>query len=358
MFQQFTMMTSRANAVRWTVAAVSVVALLSACNKKEEAKKAEPTKVEAAKKGAEAGKPTVAGQASGAAAGDCETYTTKLCDLAGKESATCNQVKAVLKILPPAACKAGMGDLEFSKTALSKVGKPCDDLIAKLCGDLGKETQTCKMVQSKTKQFGAERCTNMMANYPKVLAELKRMEEANKPLSADKFATITVDNGAGDFGKKDAKVTIVEFSDFQCPFCTRAANATTEIKKKYGDKVRIIFRQFPLSFHKQAHLAAQASLAAKEQGKFWEMHDKMFANQRALQRADLEKYAKELKLDMGKFKAALDSGKYKAQVDADMKLGGTVAVQGTPTMFLNGKRVANASDANAIGQMIEAELKK
>ena len=348
--------TQRRSAATGTIAALAVVCLLSACNKKEEAKKAEPAKVEAAKPG---DKPTVAGQATAAAAGgDCDSYGKSLCEIAGAESATCGSIKTVLKLLPPAACKAGAADLEFSKKAIGSMSKPCDDLIAKLCGDLGKDTQTCKMVQGKTKQFGAERCTNMMANYPKVLAELKRMEEANKPLTADKFASITVDNGAGAHGPTTAKVTIVEFSDFQCPFCTRAANATTELKKKYGDKIRVIFRQFPLSFHKDAHLAAQASLAAGEQGKFWEMHDKMFANQRALKREDLDKYATELKLDMKKFKAALDSGKYKAAVDADMKLGGTVAVQGTPTMFLNGKRVANASDVGSISSMIDAELSK
>ena len=120
--------------------------------------------------------------------------------------------------------------------------------------------------------------------------------------------------------------------------------------------MRVIFRHFPLSFHKDAHLTAQASLAAKDQGKFWEFHDLVFKNQQALTRPDLEKYAQEAGLDMAKFKAALDSGKYKAAVDADMALGGQVYVQGTPTMFINGERVPNPTAFEAFKPMVDSRL--
>ena len=108
-------------------------------------------------------------------------------------------------------------------------------------------------------------------------------------------------------GPASAKVTVVAFSDFQCPFCSRAVPVLKQIEDEYKGKVKIAFKQLPLPFHDKAHLAAEAALAANEQGKFWQMHDKLFANQQALDRPSLEKYAEELGLNMAKFKAALDS---------------------------------------------------
>ena len=159
------------------IATLAAVAFFAGCNKKEEATKAAPAKVEAAKAGDKA-KPTVAGQAKAGAgeAADCDSYANSLCDIAGKEPPTCESIRTTLKILPAAACKAGMTDLEYSRKQMASLGRPCEDLIAKLCGDLGAETQTCGMVKGKTKQFGAKRCADMMKNYPKVLGELKRME--------------------------------------------------------------------------------------------------------------------------------------------------------------------------------------
>jgi protein-disulfide isomerase len=157
-------------------------------------------------------------------------------------------------------------------------------------------------------------------------------------------------------GPQNAKVTIVEFSDFQCPFCSRAAEATSKLKEKYGTKIRFVFRQFPLSFHQNAQLASEAALAANEQGKFWEYHDKLFANQNALERDKLEGYAKEVGLDVAKFKKALDSKTFAATVAEDLKLGEEAAVDGTPTMFLNGARIANPTDFDAISKQIDAAL--
>jgi protein-disulfide isomerase len=194
-----------------------------------------------------------------------------------------------------------------------------------------------------------------MEHYAEVVADLKRQEGKNKPLTPEVVAKIAAAD-APAFGAPDAKVTIVEFSDFQCPFCSRAAEVTTKVKEKYGDKVRFVFRQFPLSFHQQAHGAAEAALAANAQGKFWQFHDKVFANQSALERPALEGYAKEIGLDVAKFKKALDDKTFAAAVDADMKLGEEVAVDGTPTMFLNGARIPNPTDFDAISKQIDAAL--
>jgi protein-disulfide isomerase len=212
------------------------------------------------------------------------------------------------------------------------------------------------MVKRETKNFQPERCDMMMQHYAEVLADLKRQEDKNKPLPPEKIAKIT-EGAATAFGPADAKVTIVEFSDFQCPFCSRAADVAHKVKEKYSDKVRFVFRQFPLSFHQNAHEAAEAALAANAQGKFWEYHDKLFENQKALDRPSLEKYAKESGLDVVAFKKALDAKTYAATVDAEMKLGEEAAVDGTPTMFLNGARVANPTDFEGISKQIEEALK-
>jgi protein-disulfide isomerase len=157
-------------------------------------------------------------------------------------------------------------------------------------------------------------------------------------------------------GPAGAPVTVVAFSDFQCPFCSRAVPTLHEIEKQYGNKVRIAFKQLPLPFHDKAHLAAQAALAANEQGKFWAYHDKLFENQQQLDRPSLEKYAQDLGLDMGKFKKALDSGKFKDKVDAEAKEGGAVGATGTPTFFINGSKLVGAQPFDAFKTAIDKEL--
>jgi protein-disulfide isomerase len=158
-------------------------------------------------------------------------------------------------------------------------------------------------------------------------------------------------------GPSSAPVTLVAFSDFQCPFCSRAVPTVRQLESDYQGKLRIAFKQLPLPFHDHAHLAAEAALAANEQGKFWQYHDKLFANQQALDRPALEKYAQELGLDMTKFRAALDSGKFKDKVDAEAKEGAAVGATGTPTFFINGTRLVGAQPIDAFKAVIDKELK-
>ena len=159
-------------------------------------------------------------------------------------------------------------------------------------------------------------------------------------------------------GPADAKVTIVEFSDFQCPFCSRVVPTVEKIMKDYPKDVRLFFRHNPLPFHQNAPLAAEAAVAAQAQGKFWEMHDKMFANQQALDRAGLEKDAQEIGLDMGKFKAALDSHSGKAKVDADLAAGKQIGVQGTPNFYIDGRNIQGAQPYEEFKKVIDDEIKK
>jgi protein-disulfide isomerase len=287
----------------------------------------------------------------------CDAYAKTLCGMAGEKTATCGSIKTVLGLLPAVACDAGMKDTGYTKTQLAGMKKACDELVTKLCKDLGPKSKTCAMVRNRTKSFPPDRCTQMMGKYPQVIAQLKKMEAKNKPLSPALAAAMGKTNAAS-FGPKNAKVLIVEFSDFQCPYCSRAAKAANQIKAKYGKQVRFVFRQFPLGFHKDAHLAAQASLAADAQGKFWAYHDILFENMKALKRDNLDAYAKKLGLNMAKFKKALDEGTFKKAVDADIAIGKSVNVSGTPSMFINGARVANATDFGSLSKEIEAALKK
>ena len=177
------------------------------------------------------------------------------------------------------------------------------------------------------------------------------------PAAAPTVANINID-GAPVKGPKNAPVTIVAFSDFQCPFCSRVVPTLKEIEKQYEGKVRVAFKHQPLPFHNNARIAAAASMAANEQGKFWDMHDKMFANQGALDRANLERYAEELKLDMGKFKAALDSNKFEAQISKDSSEGSQIGANGTPTFFINGRQLVGAQPLESFKAIIDDELKK
>ncbi len=157
-------------------------------------------------------------------------------------------------------------------------------------------------------------------------------------------------------GPATAKVTIVEFSDFQCPFCARVNPTLDQIRTTYPDDVRIVFRHSPLPFHPNAAPAAEAAVAAEWQGKFWEMHDKLFANQQALERAGLEARAAELGLDLPAFRQALDTHAPKARVDADLALGKMIGVRGTPTFFIDGRSVLGAQPFAEFKKVIDDEI--
>lgn len=143
-------------------------------------------------------------------------------------------------------------------------------------------------------------------------------------------------------GQEQAPVTIIEFSDLQCPFCARVTPTLRELMKQYPDQVRWVFKSFPLGFHADSPLAHAAALAAERQGKFWEMHDLIFANQRNLKRDNLLVEARSLNLDMDRFTADLDSADVKQQLEADKKEGEGLGVNGTPAFFINGKSFSGA----------------
>jgi protein-disulfide isomerase len=170
---------------------------------------------------------------------------------------------------------------------------------------------------------------------------------------------VNVDQGAGPWaGGEKAPVTVVEFSDFQCPFCSRAADTVGDLKKKYGDKVKVVFRHFPLPMHKDARGAAEASMCVNEQGsaKFWKYHDLLFKNQDKLDNASLEKFAKDAGADTKKFKECFDSKKFAAAVQKDMEYGEKVGVKSTPTFFINGELISGALPLEAFSESIDEQL--
>ncbi|PTL75894.1 thioredoxin domain-containing protein [Vitiosangium sp. GDMCC 1.1324] len=195
--------------------------------------------------------------------------------------------------------------------------------------------------------------------YAAIIA--KGVDAAPKPAQpqqqapAQAYRKVDVPADSAAFGPKNAKVTIVEWSDFQCPFCSRVAPTLKQIKETYPNDVRVVFRHQPLSFHANAKAAAEAAEAAHEQGKFWEMHDKLFANQGSLDRATFEKHAQDLGLNLAKFKAALDSGKFRAKVEADSAAGSAVGANGTPTFFINGREFVGAQPFDNFKKIIDEE---
>lgn len=159
-------------------------------------------------------------------------------------------------------------------------------------------------------------------------------------------------------GPKDAPITIVEFSDFECPFCARGANTVEDVLKAYPDKVRVVFKNLPLPFHKRAEPAAKAALAAGKQGKFWEMHDKLFKNQRGLTDTYINKCAEELKLDLEKFKADMKSDEIDKQIKDDKAQASKIGISGTPGFSVNGVLVKGAYPVDHFKMIIDRWLEK
>ena len=190
-------------------------------------------------------------------------------------------------------------------------------------------------------------------NEKVILADLK--EHRENPPVLDDPVTINI-QGDPMIGPESARITIVEFSDFQCPYCAAAVVQAKIILEKYPKDVRLIFKQFPLDDHSQAFLAAEAAVAAHAQGKFWEMHDKLYGNYRSISPQNILIWAKEIGLEMKRFTQEVDAGKYKKEIEGEVKQGEDAGVQGTPTFFFNGRRYSGAFQADAIAQMLQKEF--
>jgi protein-disulfide isomerase len=173
-------------------------------------------------------------------------------------------------------------------------------------------------------------------------------------------ATIRVEvstEGAPSRGAPDAPVTIVEFSEFQCPFCSRAQPTLKQILERYAGKVKLVHRDFPLdSLHPRARPAAEAARCARDQEKFWEYHDLVFKNFPQASADDLKRYASQAGLDVTRFEGCLSAGVHKTAVQDDVDEGTKLGVTGTPAFFINGRLISGAQPLDAFVRVIEDEL--
>lgn len=188
-----------------------------------------------------------------------------------------------------------------------------------------------------------------------VRADLKKSSSEPPPV-LDEAVKLSLE-GDPSRGPDKAKITIVEFSDFQCPFCSKAVGEVKEIMRQMPSEVRLVFKQFPLEMHSEAEMAAEAALAAQAQGKFWEMHDLIYAGFPNVSKAQVMRYAKELKLDLPRFTNELTSHKYAARVKAEEAQGEDAGVAGTPSFFFNGRHYNGVFDAPTVVALLKKEFK-
>jgi len=210
------------------------------------------------------------------------------------------------------------------------------------------------IIDEELKKFDAQKGKVAAKDYYDSL-----MKDAKGAPDPEKKQAPAVPAGSPFKGNNNAKVVIQEWSDFQCPFCSRVEPTVSEVMKNYGDKVKFVWRDKPLPMHPEAPLASEAAreaLKQKGQDAFWKMHDKMMQNQKALKREDLETYAKEFGLNMDKFKAALDARTHKAAVEADDKAGTDIGISGTPAFLINGYYISGAQPYPKFKKLIDRAL--
>ena len=201
-------------------------------------------------------------------------------------------------------------------------------------------------------------CGGKPGKDPAPITELVTMEDVDDAL-ADRVQgdRVRVEYSTDDpmKGAAEPLVTIVEWSDFQCPFCGTLAQTLDELVATYPDDVRLVFRQFPLPMHPDAELGSRATFAAQRQGHFWAMHDRLFANRTKMKRDDLVAHAKALGLDVERFEADLDAPELVERLERDKAIGRRLGVRGTPAFFVNGLQFSGAMDAKQLAEIIEKE---
>jgi protein-disulfide isomerase len=266
----------------------------------------------------------------------------------------------VQTLVKEAAAKEGKTEEQFLKANIDeKLPPPAEAEISKVFED-----NKAQMPPGSTLESMRPQIINFLQQDQKrtvamkLFSDLRAKAQVEVLLAEPPAPRVTVEAKGPSKGNATAKITIVEFSDFQCPFCSKAEPSVDEVMKTYGDKVKVVFRHFPLDFHDKAFKAAEASACAEEQGKFWEFHKTLFSNQSALSIGDLKTHAKTLGLDQAKFDACLDGSKMKVKVDEDMAAGRKAGVNGTPAFFINGILLSGAMPFDEFKKVIDAELSR
>ena len=210
----------------------------------------------------------------------------------------------------------------------------------------------------KDRLIAALRQRDAQQQHEQLLARLRKDSDAKILLEPPRINVNLSAAGHPALGPKNAPVTMIEFGDFQCPFCKRSEDAVKAVHEKYGDKVRLVFMDFPLSFHPHAMPAANAARCAGAQDKFWQYHDALFADQSKLEPADLKATAKTLGLDTAKFNACFDKNQYSQAIQKDLDEGHKLNVTGTPTFFIDGREIVGAEPTENFETIIDEELAK
>jgi protein-disulfide isomerase len=241
----------------------------------------------------------------------------------------------------PAAAARPRRIESLSKVSLDGLDAAARQVWIEVVNDV---TSPCGEPVSVARCVSEERACQRCVPAARYLARLAR--EGYEPAGIRELYRARYDSAAqvpiavGDSpvrGAPMAPITVVEFSDFECPHCAHAHPILEQLVREHDGDVRVVYKNYPLEGHVHAREAARAAIAAQHQGKFWEMHDRLFDNQEHLEQADIERYATELGLDMARFHADLEDEVTEARVAADRALGTQLGVQGTPTLFVNGR---------------------
>ena len=254
------------------------------------------------------------------------------------------------RLLDDAAAKAGKKPEDYMTERIK--GMPVTDDEVKAFFE---ENRGRLPADASLESFSARIRQHLESQRPdKVRADLRKNAQVSVLMQPPR---INVDATGPSRGPADAAVTLIEFSDYQCPFCKRAEPTVLEILKKYPTQVRLVYRHMPLDgLHPRARAAAIAAVCAEQQGKFWEYHDALFANQQALSDADLEKYAADLGLDAGKFKACRQDPASETRVNADAVAARQAGLTGTPAFFVNGILISGARPIEDFTRWIDQEI--
>ncbi|SME87886.1 DsbA family protein [Pseudobacteriovorax antillogorgiicola] len=244
----------------------------------------------------------------------------------------------------------------------STLGKFKDHPQLKELSDAEKKRQITDYLQSMKTRTEIEqivqdaiRTKKLVVSYPKPEEPVYKLTVTSRdPVKYGPKPSDTKPMGCKD----DCAITVIEYSEFQCPFCEKVLPTVRQLMTEYKGKVRWIVRDFPLGFHKRARPAAMAAHCAKDQNKYWEMYEELFKNQRKLEDDDLKKYAKNIGLDMGKFEKCYSSQEKMADVEANYRMGEELGVTGTPAFFVNGRRLSGALPYREFKRIFEEELAK
>ncbi|MFI5306747.1 MAG: thioredoxin domain-containing protein, partial [Polyangiales bacterium] len=282
----------------------------------------------------------------------CGHYAQRLCTELGTRSDSCRAVLAVLPLMSPRACEAGLSDFDLTLSRIAELRKTCEQVADAVCAELGPDSEGCQAIRQNLPQIPPGHCASLRRDQDQLLAALRQRQALNAPVSDERWAALLAGQPAS-FGAAEAKVVVVEFSDFQCPYCAQAASTVHRLREQYENRIHFVFRHFPLSFHPDARSAAQAALAAQAQGKFWEYHDLLFGHQGELGADALLDYARKLGLDLDAFRAASQSAATAARIADDVKLGESVQVQGTPTLFVDKQRIDDPLDYDVVSHAVD-----